>query len=51
LSPVRRAFFTRIWSPPQIAGLLGVSDRQVRRLWRDACLRLNELLGGNLPSA
>jgi RNA polymerase sigma factor (sigma-70 family) len=35
----------------EIAELLGVSDRQVRRLWRDACLRLNEMLGGNLPTA
>jgi RNA polymerase sigma-70 factor (ECF subfamily) len=39
------------WTQAQIAGLLGVSDRQVRRLWRDACLRLNDLLGGDLPSA
>jgi RNA polymerase sigma-70 factor (ECF subfamily) len=35
----------------EVAALLGVSDRQVRRLWRDACLRLNEVLGGNLPTA
>jgi len=35
----------------EIAELLGISDRQVRRLWRDACLRLNEILGGNLPLA
>jgi RNA polymerase sigma-70 factor (ECF subfamily) len=39
------------WTQAQIAGLLGVSDRQVRRLWRDACLRLHDLLGGNLPPA
>jgi RNA polymerase sigma-70 factor (ECF subfamily) len=34
---------------PQIARVLSVSDRQVRRLWREACLRLNDLLGGDLP--
>jgi len=35
----------------EIAELLRVSDRQVRRLWRQACLRLHELLGGDLPVA
>jgi RNA polymerase sigma-70 factor (ECF subfamily) len=35
----------------ELAELLGLSDRQVRRLWRDACLRLNEVLDGNLPAA
>jgi RNA polymerase sigma factor (sigma-70 family) len=35
----------------EIAELIGVSDRQVRRHWREACLRLNEILGGNLPAA
>jgi RNA polymerase sigma-70 factor (ECF subfamily) len=39
------------WTQPEMAGLLGVSDRQVRRLWRQACLRLNELLGGDLPTS
>jgi RNA polymerase sigma factor (sigma-70 family) len=34
----------------EIAGLLSVSDRQVRRLWRQVCLRLNEMLGGDLPA-
>jgi RNA polymerase sigma-70 factor (ECF subfamily) len=33
----------------QIGRVLGVSDRHVRHLWRDACLRLNELLGGDVP--
>jgi RNA polymerase sigma-70 factor (ECF subfamily) len=33
----------------QIARVLGISDRQVRCLWREACLRLNDLLGGDLP--
>jgi RNA polymerase sigma factor (sigma-70 family) len=35
----------------EIAELLGLSDRQVRRHWRNACLRLNEILEGNLPTA
>jgi RNA polymerase sigma-70 factor (ECF subfamily) len=39
------------WTQAQIAGLLEVSDRQVRRLWRDACLRLNDFLRGDLPPA
>jgi RNA polymerase sigma factor (sigma-70 family) len=34
----------------EIAELLGVSDRQVRRLWRQVCLRLHEMLGGDLPA-
>jgi RNA polymerase sigma-70 factor (ECF subfamily) len=38
------------WTQAEIATLLGVSDRQVRRLWRQACLRLNELLAGDLPA-
>jgi RNA polymerase sigma factor (sigma-70 family) len=33
----------------QIAQVLGVSDRHVRRLWGEACLALNDLLGGDLP--
>jgi RNA polymerase sigma-70 factor (ECF subfamily) len=37
------------WTQTQIAELLGVSDRQVRRLWIDACLRLKESVG-NLPT-
>ena len=41
--------FYHDWTQAEIAQLLGVSDRQVRRLWRAACLRLNELLGGDLP--
>jgi RNA polymerase sigma factor (sigma-70 family) len=39
------------WAQSEIALLLGASDRQVRRLWRQACLRLNELLGGDLPTS
>jgi RNA polymerase sigma-70 factor (ECF subfamily) len=37
------------WTQVQIAELLGVSDRQVRRLWIDACLRLKEAVGA-LPA-
>ncbi|HKI33630.1 MAG TPA: sigma-70 family RNA polymerase sigma factor [Gemmataceae bacterium] len=37
------------WTQAQIAELLGVSDRQVRRLWIDACLRLKEAVG-ELPA-
>jgi len=37
------------WTQVQIAELLGVSERQVRRLWIDACLRLKEAVG-KLPS-
>ena len=35
----------------EIAETLGVSVRQVRRLWQQACLRLNELVGGDLPAS
>jgi RNA polymerase sigma-70 factor (ECF subfamily) len=37
------------WTQAQIAELLGISDRQVRRLWVEACLRLKEAVG-TLPS-
>ena len=33
----------------QAAELLGVSARTVKRRWQAACLRLHELLGGELP--
>ena len=33
------------WTQNQIAELLGISDRQVRRLWVEACLRLKEAVG------
>jgi RNA polymerase sigma factor (sigma-70 family) len=35
----------------EIAQCLGISLRQVRRLWQRACLRLNDLLGGDLPAS
>jgi RNA polymerase sigma factor (sigma-70 family) len=37
------------WTQPQVAELLQMSDRQVRRDWRSACLKLTEALGGRLP--
>jgi RNA polymerase sigma-70 factor (ECF subfamily) len=37
------------WKQSQIAELLGASERQVRRLWIDACLRLKEAVG-DLPA-
>jgi RNA polymerase sigma-70 factor (ECF subfamily) len=37
------------WTQSQVAELLGVSDRQVRRLWIGACLRLKEAVG-DLPA-
>jgi RNA polymerase sigma-70 factor (ECF subfamily) len=33
----------------QVAKLLEVSERTVRRYWQSACLRLNEEMGGSLP--
>ena len=32
--------FYHDWPQTEIAELLGISDRQVRRLWVEACLRL-----------
>jgi RNA polymerase sigma-70 factor (ECF subfamily) len=37
------------WTQAQIAELLQISDRQVRRLWTEACHRLHATLGGELP--
>jgi RNA polymerase sigma-70 factor (ECF subfamily) len=37
------------WTQIQIAQFLGCSDRQVRRLWVEACLRLKAVVG-NLPA-
>jgi RNA polymerase sigma factor (sigma-70 family) len=37
------------WTQAEMARLLGVSARQVGRLWGRACSRLNEMLGGDLP--
>jgi RNA polymerase sigma-70 factor (ECF subfamily) len=37
------------WTQAQVAELLGFSDRQVRRLWVEACLRLKSAVN-DLPS-
>ena len=37
------------WTQTQIAELLGVTERTVRRSWNRACLTLAERLQGNLP--
>ena len=37
------------WTQLQIAGLLQVHERTVRRLWQAGCLRLNDAIGGDLP--
>ena len=39
------------WTQPQIAELLQVSDRQVRRLFTDACRQLGRAVGGDLPGS
>jgi RNA polymerase sigma factor (sigma-70 family) len=47
---VVQLLFYHGWQQAQVAELLGVSERTVRRLWASACLALNEKLGGELPS-
>jgi RNA polymerase sigma-70 factor (ECF subfamily) len=37
------------WTQGQIAELFGVDERTVRRRWQAACLRLNRLVGAQLP--
>jgi RNA polymerase sigma-70 factor (ECF subfamily) len=37
------------WPQAQIAELFGVDERTIRRRWRSACLKLHEVLQGNLP--
>jgi RNA polymerase sigma factor (sigma-70 family) len=39
------------WTQAQIAELLQVDERTVRRRWQSACLQLNQLVGENLPQA
>ncbi len=41
--------FYHAWTQQQIADLLGVNERTVRRRWQAACLDLNRRLGGQLP--
>jgi RNA polymerase sigma factor (sigma-70 family) len=33
----------------EVAGVLQVSDRTVRRHWHAACVRLRDALGGDFP--
>jgi RNA polymerase sigma-70 factor (ECF subfamily) len=37
------------WTQAQIAGVLQVDERTVRRRWQSACLRLNQMMGDELP--
>jgi RNA polymerase sigma-70 factor (ECF subfamily) len=37
------------WTQAQIAELLEVDERTIRRRWQSACVRLHELVGGDLP--
>jgi RNA polymerase sigma-70 factor (ECF subfamily) len=41
--------FDHGWTQDQIAELLGISERQVRRRWVEACLRLKAAVG-DLPA-
>jgi RNA polymerase sigma factor (sigma-70 family) len=38
------------WTQPQIAELLGVAERTVRRRWHDACIQLAHLVDGQFPN-
>jgi RNA polymerase sigma-70 factor (ECF subfamily) len=49
LGAVFSCTFYHGWTQNQIAELLGISDRQVRRLWVETCLRLKEEVG-DLPA-
>lgn len=42
--------FYHKWTQAQIAGVLGVSEKTVRRWFKDAAKRLNEVLGGDFPA-
>jgi RNA polymerase sigma factor (sigma-70 family) len=37
------------WSTVQVAELLQINERTIRRRWRSGCLRLEKLLHGRLP--
>jgi RNA polymerase sigma-70 factor (ECF subfamily) len=41
--------FYHSWTQAQIADLFQVDERTVRRRWQSACLRLNRLVGEELP--
>ena len=51
-SPERETFsltFYHGWTQTQIAELVKVDERTIRRRWQAACLKLHEELGGELP--
>lgn len=37
------------WTQQEVADLFQVNERTIRRRWQSACLRLQELLGGEIP--
>ncbi len=37
------------WTQGQIAELLNVNERTIRRYWQSVCMRLSEMLQGELP--
>jgi RNA polymerase sigma-70 factor (ECF subfamily) len=41
--------FYHAWTQQQIAELLGVNERTIRRRWQSACRQLNRKVGGQLP--
>lgn len=42
--------FYHAWTQERIATLFKVDERTVRRWWRSGCLRVKELLGGEMPT-
>lgn len=41
--------FYQGWTQKQIAELLEVNERTIRRYWQSVCIRLNDMLQGELP--
>jgi RNA polymerase sigma-70 factor (ECF subfamily) len=41
--------FYQGWTQPQIAEMLQVNERTIRRRWQAVCLKMSRLLGGDLP--
>jgi RNA polymerase sigma factor (sigma-70 family) len=48
-----REVFGLVWyqglTHAEAAAILGVSTKTVQRRWHSACLRLHEVMGGDLP--
>ncbi len=38
------------WTQQEVAALFQVNERTIRRRWQSACLKLQELLGGEIPT-